>query len=93
MTHPARRPGHPPRRIVQRAANADAEGGADLVNVGGQKTLLASVAIAHFLKNTQGKKDIRMKDVYQLLKAYTVCSLRVKDNRIYAITHDARTMR
>lgn len=51
---------------------------------------LAEVAIAHYLKTGKGMTDIRLKDVHQHLKAYAVCSLRVKDNRIYAFTHDAR---
>lgn len=78
------------RYFVFKKYSAGAAGGFTLIRVLRLLEGLAEVAIAHYLQTVEGQKDIRRGDVHKLLRNYAVCSLRVKDNRIYAITHDAR---
>lgn len=78
------------RYYVYKSYSAGAAGGFTLLRVLKLFESLAEVAIAHYLKHTEGQKDIRRRDVHKLLRNYAICSLRVKDNRVYAMTHDAR---
>lgn len=78
------------RYFVYKTYVAGAAGGFTLRRVLKLFEGLAEVAIAHYLRNAEGQKDVRRRDVHKLLRNYAICSLRVKDNRVYAMTHDAR---